>query len=270
MIKIYYANVADFEKKCIVSDNEIFSCMVEKVNKQRRNKILRCKNEKDKLRSLIAGLLLRFALEQEGIDYEKSEFIYGEHGKPMLLHYKYMEEAMDIRKSSKKVFFSLTHSQDGVACAISDENIGIDLEQTNRTLFSKDRQEQLLSMVKRICTQRECVYFSNLPKEKRIKAYVELWTRKESFAKADGRGMAIGFGKVEVLDDGLFSCKTSCELTDMKEKVKKAEGIGSFFTCWISEDTCMSIYSSSKGEHIADYVYVNAEQIIRRREISNV
>ena len=62
MITIYYATLTELEKSNIVSDKETLSCIVEKVNKQRRNKILRCKNEKDKLRSLVAGLLLRFGL----------------------------------------------------------------------------------------------------------------------------------------------------------------------------------------------------------------
>lgn len=278
MITIYYATLTELEKSNIVSDKETLSCIVEKVNKQRRNKILRCKNEKDKLRSLVAGLLLRFGLEQEGIDYKKSEFIYGEHGKPMLLHYKYRNEDINTQKGSQKVFFSLTHSDDYVACAISDETIGIDLEQTNRTLFSKEKEQQLLSMAKRICTQREYVYFLNLPKEKRIKAYVELWTRKESFAKADGRGLAIGLEQVEVLKEEELEHRTNNPLLQMRralsdkdsgfsyqleQKAKKLEFVSPFYTCWINENTCMSIYSSKESQNnIADCFYVNAEQII--------
>ena len=242
MVKVYYTKIGEWtgfdgqKEERAVSDSKNQPCILKKVNEQRRSKILRCKNKKDKLRSLIAGLLLRFALEQEGIDYEKSEFVYGEHGKPMLLRYEYIQEDEHMDKPYRNLFFSLTHSEHYVACAISDENIGIDLEETNRKLFSPEKGNQLISMAKRICTKKEYAYFLNLPKEERTRAYVELWTRKESLAKADGRGLAIGFEQVEVL---------------------QREG---FETGWITEDVCMSIYSSNITKHMCCYSYVKCEE----------
>lgn len=200
-----------------------------KVNKQRREKILCCKNEQDKLRSLMAGLLLRFALEQEGIDYETAEFGYGPYGKPMLLRYKPVKRV----QTTNKVFFSLTHCEQYVGCAISDENIGMDLETSNRSLFSQEKEKQFFSMAKRICTPKEYAYFLSLPKEEQIRTYLEIWTRKESFAKEDGRGLAIGFEKIEVFDNPDFETK------------------------WITTDTCMSIYSKNLTKHTITYSYMD-------------
>ena len=154
MIKVYYAKLEELTNNCntckdcecfLYETTEIsYRCPIEKllnqVNSQRRKKVFRCKNKKDKMRSLLTGLLLRFALEQEQIDYEKSEFSYGKYGKPILSHCVLKDRSIDkntenSRFVSQTVCFSLTHSANYVACAISNNNIGIDLEETERKLF---------------------------------------------------------------------------------------------------------------------------------------
>lgn len=248
---------------CKISNNIECICpfsFLKYVKKQRRDKILRCKNKKDKLRSLFAGLLLRFALEQEGIEYNTAEFSYGEHGKPMLSYYEYRKVAnpINLYKNIIPYFFSLTHSLNYVACAISDENIGIDLEESNRKLFLPKSEKQLFSMAKRICTPTEYTYFSTLSREEQIRVYLEIWTRKESFAKADGRGLSIGFDRVEVLEleeferktkiakadsECLFYDKTDNKVACVYKQVKKANCACLFYTTWITDNVCMSIYS---------------------------
>ena len=228
MIKVYYTKIKELAEFCKAKQETDCKedCICEKamsdnlVNKQRRSKILRCKNKEDKLRSLMVGLLLRYALEQEGIDYEKAEFTYETHGKPILLQMK---------NAKKELFFNLSHCKNYVGCVISDKNIGIDLEESTRTLFLPEKEQQLLSMAKRICTKEEYTYILDLSKEERILAYLEIWTRKESFAKEDGRGIAIGLQNIQVLESKDFETK------------------------WITDEVCMSIYQKNMAETVCDY-----------------
>uniref|UniRef100_UPI00405779F9 4'-phosphopantetheinyl transferase family protein n=1 Tax=Agathobacter sp. TaxID=2021311 RepID=UPI00405779F9 len=271
MVNVYYIEISQFINFCrqktdafgyplhLADSEDLLHRLMKKVNKQRRSKILRCKNEKDKWRSLLAGLLLRFALEQEGIDYKTAEFACGEYGKPVLLHYEHKTECEVSNKinfnykegSGKELFFSLTHSANYVGCAISDENVGIDIEETDRKLFLPEKEKQLMLMAKRICTDHEYAYIWSLPKEERMYAYLELWTRKESLAKADGRGLAIGFEKNEVL-----------KAWKLEEEAAKADGKGLFYTQWIAEGVCMSLYSEDRKEHGYGCSYVACEELL--------
>ena len=226
MIKVYYTNIKELSEFCKVKQKCESDCICEcvladnRVNEQRRSKILRCKNKEDKLRSLMVGLLLRYALEQEGVDYEKAEFIYETHGKPMLLQKQ---------NTKKELFFNLSHCKNYVGCVISDKNIGIDLEESTRTLFLPEKEQQLLSMAKRICTKEEYTYFLGLSRKERILAYLEIWTRKESFAKEDGRGLGMGLHNIQVLESKDFKTK------------------------WLTDEVCMSIYQKNMEETLCHY-----------------
>lgn len=237
MIKVYYTRIKELAEFCKTKQktNCEKDCVCERilldnlVNEQRRSKILRCKNKEDKVRSLMVGLLLRYALEQEGIDYEKAEFIYETHGKPMLLQDK---------SDKKELYFNLSHCKNYVGCVISDKNIGIDLEESTRTLFLPEKEQQLLSMAKRICTKEEYTYILDLSKEERILAYLEIWTRKESFAKEDGRGLAIGLDNIYVLESEDFETK------------------------WLTDEVCMSIYQKNMAETVCDYNHISYKALL--------
>ena len=59
MLKIYYGHIQ------LVKDQRVFDKWFEKMNSQRKEKILRCQNDVDKQRSLLAGILLNFGLEKD-------------------------------------------------------------------------------------------------------------------------------------------------------------------------------------------------------------
>ena len=93
MLKLYYANIG------LLNDEQVFQSVLEKVNVQRREKVLRCKQKKDQIRSLLAGYLLRIALEKEGMDYEKTSISILENGKPVI-------------SGNLDLHFSLSHAGD--------------------------------------------------------------------------------------------------------------------------------------------------------------
>lgn len=198
MLKLYYANIG------LLDDEQVFQRIFEKVNIQRREKILRCKQEKDKQRSLLVGYLLRKALEQEDIDYETSSISTLKNGKPVMIE-------------NSDLYFSLSHAGDYAACIISNYCVGVDIETKTKQLFLEEKRDRLDIVAQKILTKREWELYNLTQKEEKIELFLQFWTRKESYSKADGRGLGIDLSQIE---------------TDAY----------AFFSKWLNKDTMLSIY----------------------------
>ena len=86
-----------------------------KVSPQRREYALRYRLERDQRLSVVAYRLLQRALLAEyGIEVAP-QFHYDENGKPQLAGYP-------------DVHFSLSHCREAVACVVSAQPVGIDIE----------------------------------------------------------------------------------------------------------------------------------------------
>lgn len=111
--------------------------------------------------------LLRHGLEQE---YGRTwDVCVGKMGKPYL-------------KDEQGVFFNISHTKGVVACGISDRKIGIDVERVRR--FNE-------AVVRKACTKREQEYvFSGADDRERALRFCRLWTLKESYIKAIGKGLS--------------------------------------------------------------------------------
>ena len=185
MVKIYYT---DIHRLC---EPSVLEQLCELVNEQRRSKILRCKNKEDKRRSLAAGLLLRFAMEKQGLDYEKACFSVGENGKPYLL-------------GQDDFFFSLSHSGDMVVCAVFEEEIGADVESMHRVEKICKDASKIEGILNRIATQAEMEWFHKLPETEKTKGFLRLWPGKESFGKRNGQGISQNLRNTTVLDEAQY------------------------------------------------------------------
>lgn len=172
MINIYVADITNlydtYEEK-----RQIVHC-------QRIKKIDACKVEADKVRGLGAGLLLEKGLEdylemvnlpalpKDEADRNRIEYEYGPQGKPFLKDYP-------------GVFFNLSHSGNLVVLAISEEEIGIDVQE-NRGI-----QER---MIKRFFHQEENKLFEkDLDANVKEALFYKIWTGKEAYIKYTGLGM---------------------------------------------------------------------------------
>lgn len=186
MINVYIAGtkLLDTEQK--------FEDGLYKVNEQRRAKVLRCKNEDDKKRTLLAGLALRYGLEQMGLSYDALEFAQTPEGKPYLVSYP-------------QVHFSLSHSGEYAVCVISDQNVGVDVENQSRRLLASDRSEKRDAVARQCFTEEEYIRFSSAKDEEKNKIFVELWTKKEAVSKAVGKGLAMDFTKICEPEENFWS-----------------------------------------------------------------
>lgn len=72
--------------------------------------------------------------------------------------------------------------------------VGVDVERGDRAVDP--------ALVDRIATPAERSALAGLPPSSRSEGLLRLWVRKEAVAKADGRGLALGFGDLEVLGHG--------------------------------------------------------------------
>lgn len=125
----------------------------------RREKIARLRFDSDKLLSLTAGLLIRYAAGKGEIGLNPS-------GKPYL--------------TSGGVHFSVSHSGRCAAIAVDSAEIGIDVEK----LPDKD----YLKLARRYYHPNElaCVEDADDPS----RAFTRVWTRKEAYLKQRGTGIA--------------------------------------------------------------------------------
>jgi 4'-phosphopantetheinyl transferase len=162
--KIYIANVDCLE------DGALFDALYALVNEYRREKTDRMKFDKDKRLSLGVELLLKRALEEIGVDYESINLDYGKNGKPYI--------------KGNDIYFNLSHSGNMAVCAVSKNEIGVDIEEVERADFK---------ISKRIFTESEISHINNSDDE-----YIRLWTLKESYMKYCGSGLSIAPKDIEI------------------------------------------------------------------------
>ena len=156
MVYLYATNVSMLEdplENC--SRMDAFSA-------ERKEKVLSQKQKKKRLQSLGAGLLLNKVLNPYGLSMEAVQF--DANGKPFV----------------DGVCFNLSHSGDMVICAVSENEVGCDIEQIKdaprlvaEKAFSLEEREQL----------------QQISDELYNKEFFRIWTKKESFLKMKGTGI---------------------------------------------------------------------------------
>ena len=186
MLRLYYADTS------FIKEQKMFEQLMEQVNEQRRRKVLRCKNEKDKLCSLLAGVLLRRGLEDLGLDYSQLVFDVTPEKKPILQSYP-------------QVFFSLSHSNNRAVCLLSDEQIGVDVESRCRRLLGEDAGKRRSAVAKRCFTKQEYDSFLHAEGIEQEELFLKYWTRKEAFSKAVGKGLGMDFSKIQEPEEKFLS-----------------------------------------------------------------
>ena len=149
MAEIYFCNAekfAPFYEKAIL--------LLPKARKEKTERFLR---QEDRILSLCAGLMVLNIFGKDAFDKIK----YGEHEKPFFEH---------------GPFFSISHSGKYAVLAVSDEEIGVDIEM---------RDEPKIAVSKRCFLDEEQEY-ANLSTEN----FLRIWTAKEAVLKLLGTGFS--------------------------------------------------------------------------------
>ena len=181
MVKLYYAKITNlYDEKC-------FEEKIKQVKEKRQVRIFEYCQKKDRCRSLAASLLLKMALEREGICYDEVCFAQKTGGKPYLL-------------LQSGLFFSLAHAQEMAVCVIADQEVGVDVERKDRLTGKKE--EQKLKIAKKMLTPEEWKQWEK--EEYRTETLISIWTKKESYVKMTGRGLTEKLMTIDTLSNAIY------------------------------------------------------------------
>src|SRR5262249_11797970 len=135
----------------------------------------RFKFEIDRCRYIAGRGFLRTILgEYLGSAPAKVVFGYGAYGKPYML---------DVPQS-KLVNFNLSHCDNIAVCALSRNDVGIDIERMTRRV-------DILGLAEQFCTTAEIKDLKASHGDQRRTAFFKLWTTKEACAKMLGLGLSV-------------------------------------------------------------------------------
>ncbi|MBO0999169.1 4'-phosphopantetheinyl transferase superfamily protein [Bacillus sp. SD075] len=169
------------------------------VSIERQSRIKRLVKLDDAYRSLIGDLMVRFVLKErygsvkEGLGWRTNSF-----GKPFLSKYPMFH-------------YNISHSGEYVVCAMHDAEVGVDIEKIGP--FD-------LQLAKGFFTEEE--YKQVLEAEDGLSSFYDIWTLKESYIKAIGKGLSIPLHSLNVRRQGM----ESIQLTDVHSNVPITD-----FTC---------------------------------------
>ena len=167
MLRLYLADISNLNTE---QDMSLFS-------EYRIHKTERIKSAQKRKQSIGAELLLMQAVKQTMPNVcLPFSIICGEKGKP---------EFDDI-----PLYFSLSHSGNYAACALSDMAIGLDIE---------FRPEYNKKIAQRYFLQHEQDWLKGA--ENKNSVFAKIWTAKESALKIMGTGLSKGLLSVGIYDD---------------------------------------------------------------------
>lgn len=181
--KIYLLSLEEFfeEKK----GRRLLEQALLLVDENRRQRVLKMKQPKAIAAGVGAGVLLQLAVQtvlmEENTLYSLTpsqvlerlhtsiplEFTYGPGGKPYLKNYP--------------IYFNLSHSGDYVVCAVSEQEVGVDIQE--------HRKENVERLAKRFFSPRETDVLRACKPEEREALFFDLWAKKEAYGKYTGKGI---------------------------------------------------------------------------------
>lgn len=130
-------------------------------------------------RGILREILSRYVDESPG----EIEFCYGPRGKPRLRS----------DDGPHRLRFNVSHSQGLAVFAIAhDREVGVDIERLDPNLEWQEIAESVFSA-------EEVNALRSLPAQSRSAAFLNVWTRKEAYAKARGEGLSLPLGELETL-----------------------------------------------------------------------
>ena len=174
MLKAYLARTS------LVHEDILKYLSEEEIAKANRYKI-----EDDKIRSLLSSYLLKYVLKDNNVD--NYNIIVNEFGKPYL--------------EGNKFYFNISHSHDFVVCAISNKEVGIDIEKVRPV------NELVLN---------KC--FTNEEKDfvKNEQDFIKVWTLKESYIKHIGTGLKTKLNSFSVISNQNLNRLNDLMFTSLK------------------------------------------------------
>lgn len=191
--------------------------MLELLENKRRQRVNQIRNREDRLRSIGAGLLLRYAYLQDkhtAEEWEKLVMSENKNGKPYI----------EVAGKEADFHFSLSHSADWIVCGTDTREIGIDIEEV------KEYRERV---AKRFFSQKENERLQRGTDKEKEKMFYQMWTAKESYVKMTGTGLTVPLS--EIVCDVEQKCILDCKKSECI-KIDYIENIERYMICVCAKD----------------------------------
>jgi len=138
-------------------------------------------NATSKLQTVAGELLARYSVGHY-LDkpYQEINLVFGEKGKPHI-------------GNLADVHYNISHSGYYVVCAVSSKELGIDVERIRKVN---------LRIAERFFSPSEIHDLMAVEEENRMQYFITLWTIKESYLKAIGRGLTQHLNSFTIVKNG--------------------------------------------------------------------
>ena len=146
--------------------------MLPLVTPGRREQALRYKHTLGQFCCLKSWLMLQQIMENG--EWRTGEWAYNEHGKPYLC----TKDGCTMYEGAELPYFNISHCKEGIAVAVDDKPVGIDIEGIRRA----DRD-----LIVR--TTNEAEQAEIFGAEDSNRCFTRLWTQKEAVLKCIGTGI---------------------------------------------------------------------------------
>lgn len=149
-----------------------YTCALKRLSAQRLEYIGKFRQLNSRRFSVLSYILLSYGLKLEYNIDGPQDFTYSDKGKPYL-------------KNCSDIFFCMSHCKNGVCCAVSDREIGIDIESIRKAYPA---------IIRRTCSdeERASVESSSMPDRE----FIRLWTMKEAYLKLTGVGIGTDMRRI--------------------------------------------------------------------------
>jgi 4'-phosphopantetheinyl transferase len=171
--------------------------------------------------------LARYAIcKRLGISNRDLDFGANEYGKPVL-------------HEPNGIHFNISHSGNWVVCAVDDTVVGIDVEMIKPIDFK---------IAERFFSRDEYISFMNQPEEIKLKYFYMIWTLKESYIKAEGKGLSIPLNSFTIrMESNDISVSVNNEIREFYFYQSFLDSDTVYAVCTLYGNTKESIYCNIEG-----------------------
>ena len=171
---------------CIASDElqQFLPMLRQNLSEDECSRATRYHFEKDSNRFILRRSILRILISNYlGVDAKHIQYCYGKRGKPRITN-NYSNEPLN---------FNMSHSENLMLYAFaSNQEVGIDIEHVRPI-------PEAMQIVESCFSDKEKIIFNGLTADLQEEVFFQLWTRKEAFLKATGKGLDQSINGITVI-----------------------------------------------------------------------
>ncbi|MGZ0049452.1 4'-phosphopantetheinyl transferase family protein [Brevibacillus gelatini] len=176
MVHIYAVSITDFPEETVPR-------LLSIVTAEKKQRLLAFYHRDDLVRGLLADLLIRkIAAERFAVPAKSILFGTNTYGKPSLLD------------PCSRLHFNLSHAGSWVVCITAEHPVGIDIEK---------KQAIDLQIASQFFAKEECAFIEEeADSKRRLERFFHVWTAKESYIKAIGKGLFLPLDSFSTVKEG--------------------------------------------------------------------